>query len=163
MRNIKAAGENDLYILVDDEDFEYLNQWKWSITQAGYALRAYRIKGKLVNIYMHRLLINAPKGKFVDHINHNRSDNQRANLRLCTSYQNSLNHKLKSNSLAGIKGVSVNKRLRYKKYVATLKYSINGQTKRLTKYCSSLEEASVTYNQWAEKYHREYAYLSEVT
>jgi hypothetical protein len=78
--------------LVDAEDYERLNQYKWQVApattgQTYYAKRCQR--GRL--ILMHREIMKPPKGKFVDHINGNGLDNRRCNLRICDARQNSCN------------------------------------------------------------------------
>lgn len=85
----------DIYALVDDEDYELLSSLKWHIHSAGYAVRnAPRIKGKPQStIYMHRLILNAPEDKVIDHINGEKLDNRRCNLRICTQSQNSKNQR----------------------------------------------------------------------
>lgn len=79
-------------ILVDDLDFNWLNQWKWRLGHNGYAIRYLRftVDGKRVRkqIRMHRLLTDAPDGLHVDHIDRNRTNNQRSNLRICTPTEN---------------------------------------------------------------------------
>ena len=57
-------------------------------------------------LYLHRLLTNAVKGEYVDHINHDILDNRINNLRKCTNSQNLQNHtKLASNNTSGVTGV----------------------------------------------------------
>lgn len=72
-----------LYALVNDEDFEWLNQWSWcaSLESRGtkwYAIR--RVKGvKLrmhVEIFKRRCGLNIPPGFVIDHVNHNSLDNR---------------------------------------------------------------------------------------
>jgi len=58
-------------ILVDDDKYDFLNSYTWWDVQ-GYARTI--INGK--NVYMHRMLLNAPKDMLIDHINRNRSDNR---------------------------------------------------------------------------------------
>lgn len=73
--------------LVDDEDYDWLMQWKWHLTKQGYAgTRA----GK-TQILMHRLITRAAKGQEVDHKNLNKLNNQRSNIRVCTPAQNKTN------------------------------------------------------------------------
>lgn len=67
--------------LVDDADFEMLSQWKWCVSM-GYALRGCRIGSKQFRFLMHRVITAAPKGVGVDHIDRNRLNNCRSNLRL---------------------------------------------------------------------------------
>jgi len=77
--------------LVDDKDFEWLSQWKWSIFSIGYAGRTEVYK----TIYMHRVIANAPKGFVIDHLNGNIRDNRRCNLRICTHAENLHNNRRK--------------------------------------------------------------------
>lgn len=78
-------------ILCDDADYEWLNQYKWSIHK-GYAVAAGpRVNGKQPRLIMHRMIMNAPKGMLVDHINHTRADNRRSNLRIVTAKENQNN------------------------------------------------------------------------
>jgi hypothetical protein len=73
-----------LFAIVDDEDFDALVQFKWCVAGSGYAATARNRK----ITYMHRVLLDAPNGVEVDHINGDRLDNRRINLRLCTKSQN---------------------------------------------------------------------------
>ncbi len=101
--------------IVDDEDFEYLSQWKWCAVyfpsaNVFYAERQSR-KGefdKPTKVKMHRQLMGFPEGLFVDHINHNTLDNRRENLRIATRKENNRNSKKKAYNKSGYKGVSWN-------------------------------------------------------
>lgn len=90
--------------LVDDENFNYLNLFKWYYSR-GYAFRKLNRK----HIALHRFLLNPPKNKEVDHINGDRLDNRQENLRICDKADNCLNRGLKSDNTSGFKGVSWNK------------------------------------------------------
>jgi len=92
--------------IVDDEDFEYLNRWKWYCDFDGYAIRDTCIKGMKKHIFMHRLINKTPKGFHTDHKNGNPSDNRKKNLRTATSSDNSINRGLQSNNTSGFKGIS---------------------------------------------------------
>lgn len=94
-----------LFALVDDIDFEWLNQWKWYFDPDGYALRTIWKIDHYERIRMHRLIMNTPKGMETDHINLNRLDNRKCNLRICTRAQNAANRLAQRNSSSGIKGV----------------------------------------------------------
>lgn len=76
--------------LVDDGDFAWLSKWKWS-HNGGYAVRAEGPRGAQRRIAMHREIMQAPKGMVVDHINHDRLDNRRENLRVVDYSANALN------------------------------------------------------------------------
>jgi phenylalanyl-tRNA synthetase alpha subunit len=81
--------------LVDDEDFDYLNQWKWHAarqrTGRFYAKRGKSIDGHVKNIWLHRIIMKTPPGLTVDHIDHDGLNCQKSNLRNCTISQNSKN------------------------------------------------------------------------
>jgi len=92
--------------LVDDEDFERLNQFKWFANKNGrtyYARRTPNINGKKISILMHQLIINSSE---IDHLNGNGVDNQRSNLRSCTHKENSRNKRKNKNAYSIYKGVS---------------------------------------------------------
>jgi hypothetical protein len=79
------------FALVDDADYPELSKYKWTFNN-GYASRFSTGEGKDRKIiYMHRLLVNPPTGLEVDHINWNRLDNRRRNLRAVTRTENMLN------------------------------------------------------------------------
>ena len=88
---------------MDAEDFEFLNQWKWKKHKKGYA---YRNGGKgKGNIYMHRLLLGLNPGEGIsDHINRNKLDNQRTNLRAVTQSESNHNRTLATEGVYKPKG-----------------------------------------------------------
>lgn len=91
------------YALVDDSDFKSLSKLKWRMTTHGYA-----VTGRPV-IYMHALINKTPKGKVTDHINQNKLDNRKSNLRTTDKSINAINTKLRKTNTSGYKGVSWNK------------------------------------------------------
>jgi len=93
MKKIKIYNA-DCFALVDDEDFEYLNQFKWSVSFGGYATRAKEVEGgRYTIIQMHREIMNTPRGLVVDHWDHNGLNNQKSNLKNCTIHENAQNSK----------------------------------------------------------------------
>ncbi len=97
---------------MDDEDYEWLNQYTWYLDSFGYLVRSSRIAlGKYKYTSMHREIMNAPKGMVVDHKNHNIRDNQKKNLRICTRSENAMNSNLSKNNSSGVTGVKINKLL----------------------------------------------------
>lgn len=80
------------YTIVDDEDAEYVNSFgTWYESDRGYAMKKTKINGKNVSLRLHRLIAKPPKGLVVDHINGNKLDNRRENLRCVSQAINSWN------------------------------------------------------------------------
>lgn len=94
------------FAIVDDEDFEELSKHKWNISSKGYACRMVGNNPGRKQILMHREILRTPKGLFTDHIDGNKSNNQRSNLRFCTAGENMRNRKKYSNNTTGFKGVT---------------------------------------------------------
>ena len=99
------------FAIVDNKDFKFLNQWKWYLSDSGYALRNQHIKIEINKysskiIRMHRLINKTPKNLFTDHINQNKLDNRRINLRTVTKSQNGINRPKQANNSSGVKGVT---------------------------------------------------------
>ncbi len=104
MRKIKLT--QGYYTLVDDWNYEWLNQWKWCYDD-GYASRSiYISKGKRKHILMHRLIMNTPKGMMTDHKDMCRWNNQEHNLRIVDRSQNGMNREGNKNSISKYKGVT---------------------------------------------------------
>jgi hypothetical protein len=85
---------------VDDSDFEYLSQFKWTVTRKynnDYVKRSKSIKGVTHVVYLHRELMGFPVGMQVDHRNGDGLDNQRHNLRVCTKANNVRNRRRQHN------------------------------------------------------------------
>jgi len=95
---------------VDDEDYSFINQWRWKPIKSKshiYAGRTVRCCGgkEWDTILMHRLLSDAPGDKQVDHIDGNSLNNQRGNIRICTQSQNMMNSpgfKLRASKYKGV-------------------------------------------------------------
>lgn len=107
MKKIPLVGQRGVgkFALVDDEDFEYLSQWRWFYGDTGYATHSAGPRKARKTIRMHRLLMNTPKGMETDHINRDKLDNQKPNLRICTRFENSMNRPKQINNKSGYKGV----------------------------------------------------------
>lgn len=98
------------FALVDEEDFEWLSQWKWTLSGDGYAYRGLYTNGKRSgSITMHRQVNCTPLDLVTDHINRNKLDNTRANLRSVSKSLNGFNTGLSRANSSGHKGVTWNK------------------------------------------------------
>lgn len=97
-------------VIVDKNDLEKVRKYRWYATPNSMGSYYAMAKEGNKTIYMHRYLIDAPEGMFVDHINHNTLDNRRTNLRVVTHQENDTNRNGAYNtSKTGIRGVSVHK------------------------------------------------------
>lgn len=143
---------------VDDDDFEFLNKFRWYAgrNHAGniYAERQEYLRPGFRKIKMHRLITDAPKGMVVDHINGNGLDNRRENLRVCTLAENSQNRARirKKSSDSKYKGVSF---VSY--YGARIK--VDGKMINLGHF-KTPEEAARAYDEAAKKYFGQFANLN---
>ena len=106
------AHEPATFALVDPEDFEWLNQYHWDHLSSGYARRTTsRAKGKKRSVvYMHRQIMGLEKGdeRQVDHINQDKLDNRRSNLRIVTQAQNLQNVGARKGARSRYRGVMPN-------------------------------------------------------
>lgn len=149
--------------LVDDEDFEYLNQFKWYASKCRktfYAQRCVKVAvNKWVIIKMHRVLLNTPSHLMVDHIDHNGLNNQKANIRNCTQLQNAKN--ITSRGRSKYLGVyytsSTIKGVRYEYITASIR--VNRKLISLGNHKTEIEAAKA-YDQAAKKYFGEFANLN---
>ena len=149
--------------LVDVDDFEFLNQFKWHVRDGNghnkYAIKNISVNNERIACRMHRVIMEAPKGVEVDHIDHNGLNNQKSNLRLCSTSQNAMNRKARGSSkylgvyIVKIKG----KNKTYEYFKAQI--NTNGKYKSLG-YFKSEEIAAKTYDEAAKNYHGEFANLN---
>lgn len=136
---------NGSYAIVDDGDYAFLMQWKWRMTTLGYAVRTIPKTSKV--IWMHRVVNKTPDGFETDHINENRLDNRRSNLRTATHAQNTYNRLDKRNT-SGHKGITWHKK--GSKWLVQIRHK--GQQHYLGLY-SDFDEASKAYEKAAREYH----------
>ena len=95
---ILKSGE---VVLVDDADYPWLSHWKWKRHRNGYACRTGYKNKKYILVLMHRQIMEPPYGLEVDHINRNKLDNRRVNLRCVTRSENNFNRPAQSNNRSG--------------------------------------------------------------
>ncbi len=133
-----GLNAKDGYAIVDKE-FSDLDKYQWRIGSGGYAKRS--VQGKRgASIFMHHVIIGKPsKGMCIDHINRNKLDNRKSNLREVTMSVNTLNRKIQSNNISGFRGVFFHKG----KWRPSIRK--NGKSKRGSEY-DTPEEAAKEYN-----------------
>jgi uncharacterized protein (DUF1330 family) len=142
--------------IIDTEDAERVSRHTWHAAAHGYAATRLRDKnGELM--YLHRYVLNAPNGKYVDHVNLDKLDNRKANLRLCTNSQNHANKpKRKGETLSRYKGVTLAKNGR----VWQMQLQWNGQ--RFVKRFKSENDAARYYNEKALELWGSFALPNEI-
>jgi len=157
MKEIKLSQQGKkkslhLVTLVDDEDYEQLNTFRWYAQKSLNSFYAVRREARKY-IFMHRQLLNIADSKIlVDHKDRNGLNNQRSNLRTATKSQNCANRFSKPGTTSEYLGIYYNKSRN--KWTAQIK--VNGKTIALGRF-NNEKDAALKYNAAAEKFHGEFA------
>lgn len=135
--------------LFDQEDYGKIKKYCWYIRNNGYLATG---SGKNTKLF-HRLITNCNKDMVVDHINHNKMDNRKDNLRICKQSQNSANSKTSINNTSGVTGVSWNKeKNRWSANIMVNRKSIN------LGYYDEFNDAARARKEAENKYFGEFSY-----
>lgn len=160
MKEIKLSQtgtlKNRFVALVDDEDFDYLNQFNWCVlfrNSGYYAYRTLRTNEKRGTIYMHRIIMNTTKVMEVDHIDHDGLNNQKSNLRNCLHAQNQKNMSAHKNGISKYLGVC------YHDNAFQVQMAINGKNTYLGRFKTEVG-AAMAYDNAAKKIRGEFANLN---
>jgi hypothetical protein len=150
MKEIELTQEQ--VAIVDDEDYEYLSQWKWHATKHGNTYYAERKPNKK-HCIMARIIMKCENDMVVDHINRDGLDNRKENLRICTIAENGRNKTKSKKTTNPYKGIQKN----HLKWTAIITY--NKFTKCLGNF-NSPEEAAIAYDKKARELFGEFANLN---
>jgi hypothetical protein len=142
--------------VVDDEDYEWLNQWKWCADgyRRGftcYATRKQWDSGKLIYVAMHRIIIGAAPGEIVDHIDGDGLNNTRANLRIVDKFGHARNRRSARGASSGYLGVSLHKDGKWQAIIR-----VDGRNRYLGLFESEVE-AALAYDDAARQICGEFA------
>jgi len=155
----QTSGRNKVQYLVDKEDEYLIKEYSWHISKKGYLnatkKKEHRNNGTDKNktiVLLHRLIMNPSDEMSVDHINGNKKDNRRSNLRVCTNTDNARNAKPHKDKIT--KGVSFKKENTHKIWLSRIR--VNNKVINLG-YYKCLIEAQKAYNEAAKLYFGEYA------
>lgn len=151
MKEVRVGRKNKS--MVDDVDFSLASKTNWFITHSGYAFNNRGVK----RLLLHRVIMGARKGQFIDHINGDRLDNRRSNLRFATASQNQHNRSRERRNKSGFKGVSRHKRLKKNPWIVFI--AANGKH-RYGGCFPTPEQAAVAYDRLAKELHGEFARLN---
>ena len=179
MKKIQLAAKRhynnaeDKYTMVDDEDYEELCKYDWSCSKNGYAQRRFKKDDDTISTYpMQRQILGLKFGDdlCVDHIDGDKLNNQKSNLRICDRTQNNHNVGLSKRNKSGAKGVSHHhiKRLRkkgtlYEKHYWYAKICVNKKVMGLGFFPytdEGLEQAKIAYNDAAIQHYGAFAYIN---
>ena len=107
--------------LFDIEDLPIIKSHIWYRDKDGYLVSCYYYNGQQRFVRFHRIVMHAQAGQFVDHINKNRADNRKQNLRCCNRSENMRNRGLCSSNTSGVTGVFFDRERQ--KWVASITYN----------------------------------------
>lgn len=147
------------YAIVDDCNYEIVNKFKWHYS-LGYAKRWDYSKGKHnpIGIFMHRFITgDVPLGLEIDHINGNKLDNRRENLRVCKHSDNVKNANKRINSKSIHKGVAWNTRMK--------RWQVAIQHDKKRYFIGTFKDeklAAIAYNLKAKELHGDFAKLNVI-
>jgi hypothetical protein len=174
MKLIELSGSGKgLYAQVDDEDYEYLTQWKWNIGRPWnipgkepqrYAKRRTWIPGIGSGPYvvMHRVVMGITDGNvLIDHIDRDSLNNQKSNLRIATWSQNMSNvGPKKKGKYKGVEKVVYKTNQGDK--IAWRARCMKDRKGYYGSFCKTEEEAALSFNELCKKLHGEYVYLNVI-
>jgi hypothetical protein len=145
--------------MVDDEDYEWLSELSWHFAE-GYARNNGGSRGSARGFFMHRAIMNPPDDMEVDHIDGDKLNNQRANLRVCTRAENAKN-RLKNRTWQGRRVTSRYKGVSWATQAKqwTARIHVKGKQMYLGYFDDELEAAMV-YDIHALEHYGEYAQVN---
>lgn len=139
----KGYDDKEGYFLISKEDYDKISKRRWNMDSRGYW------RDSCTGELLHRFILNlADCGKdvYADHINHNKSDNRRENLRVVTPHQNAINTSTSNRNKTGILGVRIDERNKWESRLC-----VNGKNMRLGRF--NTKEEAIIARLKAEKYY----------
>jgi len=150
----RSDAKRKLAVMVSDEDYDFLSKFNWQVDKNNTVSTHTLINGQR---QIHRILLNPRKGEEIDHIDGNRLNNQRSNLRLATSTQNKRNRGPRKDNTSGYKGVCWHKQRQ--KWAANIH---DGNKYHSLGLHANKIDAAKAYNKAALEYHGEFAWINKL-
>ena len=162
---VSSPKYGDHYAIIDDDDYAKVKDFNWVLdlrrNSRKYARASYRVGvNKFKYHYLHRLVMNAPSGLQVDHIDNDGLNNSKTNLRIASHRQNLQNREKPISNTSRYKGVYL-----YKTGQFAGRYSVQVivDNKRIWGgYFDTIKDAAIRYNELAAKHHGQFAHLNSV-
>lgn len=164
MGNLLLSNINrEIFALIDDEDVERVSQYKWYLDNFGYVRRNRKYKNRIADnlpIKLSVFIFGKKDNMFIDHINGDKLDNRKSNLRYCTMIENNFNREKRKDNTSGYKGIHLWK-------------GRNGKTKWMVRVAENntrhyyglfndLNKAIKVYNDACKLHHGEFAVINKV-
>lgn len=156
--------------IIDDQDFEWLSEYKWRLNTTGYAGRTQYLGGGRKNIKqrylaMHRAILERYgidiQDKQIDHKNQNKLDNRKENLRVATPSQNCINRFVKEKNTSGYKGVTRHLSPRQINPTWIAQTKVKGKYVYFGTY-KTREEAASAYNKGMQEHFGDFAIYNQL-
>jgi hypothetical protein len=152
LKIIYASGHE---VMIDDEDYENLIEFVWYFHKSdGYVYKNIEKKRASKRISMHKFLMNPAEGMDIDHVDRNKLNNQKSNLRIVEHKINARNRKIPCNNKTGFMGVWKQDN----KYVAEIRK--DNIKYYLGIYCTALE-AALAYDKKAKEFNFDHVNFKE--
>lgn len=155
---------NGMMLIVDDADFAAISKFKWHTSPSMHTMYAKRHAkdqtGKRIRVYIHRQLLEAKPGFYVDHIDGNGLNNQRSNLRLCTPSENSQHIMIKPSHGFHSKYIGVSYSIRMKKWSA--RATVRRKTTNIG-WLDTESEAAAARDEFVKVAYGQFAHLNKAS
>lgn len=149
----KGYLEDDSFFIIDKEDFDKVSKYYWARNKNGYICCSAINGAKTTMLHNFVLERDSSIKNVVDHINGNKSDNRKCNLRIVTQQENGFNRKIKSTNSSGVTGVCWD--ADRQKWMASIGF--NYRHIHLGRF-DNKEDAIAARKAAEEKYYGEYSY-----
>lgn len=139
------------WLLFDECDRAYIAAHNWHIDSSGYPATGALVNGRWTKVRLHRALLDPGPGLHVDHINGDKLDNRRANIRIATPSVNALNRPVSPKSKSGVKNVYFYPGTRRRRAFFAVQILVNGKKHIIGRF-KSIESATAAITAWKQEY-----------